>query len=213
MRSDKGRLYIVLYILAYVAGGWDIATHAVPGLLRGKFDTDVLMLAAAAGAALLGEWAEGAFLLFLFGLGHAGTHWLAGLFRHHSWDCCGAGRSRQDRGTRAARQEHHAGRFGQPSGRGSGAGGPAAIWHSISASAACDLFLILSVALSLRRLLPPNSSCDLPLTSVGRPAMSELKRSTRRSSSGSTLYSTLVPLPYRSRSAGFCQATAIPKPK
>ena len=65
----------VLYILAYVAGGYDIATHAIPGLLRGKFDTDVLMLAAAAGAALLGEWVEGAFLLFLFSLGHAGEHY------------------------------------------------------------------------------------------------------------------------------------------
>ena len=58
-----------------MAGGWDVATHAVPGLLRGKFDTDVLMLAAAVGAALLGEWAEGAFLLFLFSLGHAGEHY------------------------------------------------------------------------------------------------------------------------------------------
>ncbi len=63
-----------LYILAYLAGGHDIATQAVPGLLRGRFDTDVLMLAAAGGAALLGEWAEGAFLLFLFSLGHAGEH-------------------------------------------------------------------------------------------------------------------------------------------
>lgn len=52
------------YILAYIAGGYDIATHAIPGLFKGKFDTDVLMLAAAAGAAILGEWAEGAFLLF-----------------------------------------------------------------------------------------------------------------------------------------------------
>jgi Cd2+/Zn2+-exporting ATPase len=33
------------------------------------------MLAAAAGAALLGEWSEGAFLLFLFSLGHAGEHY------------------------------------------------------------------------------------------------------------------------------------------
>ena len=66
---------LLFYLLAYVAGGWDVATHAIPGLLRGKFDTDVLMLAAAAGAALLGEWAEGAFLLFLFSLGHAGEHY------------------------------------------------------------------------------------------------------------------------------------------
>lgn len=66
---------LVFFILAYIAGGYDIATHAIPGLLKGKFDTDVLMLAAAAGAALLGEWAEGAFLLFLFSLGHAGEHY------------------------------------------------------------------------------------------------------------------------------------------
>ena len=66
---------LLFYILAYVAGGYDISTHALPGLLKGKFDTDVLMLAAAAGAAILGEWAEGAFLLFLFALGHAGEHY------------------------------------------------------------------------------------------------------------------------------------------
>ncbi len=65
---------LIFYILAYLAGGYDIATHAIPGLLKGKFDTDVLMLAAAAGAAILGEWLEGAFLLFLFSLGHAGEH-------------------------------------------------------------------------------------------------------------------------------------------
>jgi len=66
---------VFLYIMSYLTGGYDIATHAIPGLFRGRFDTDVLMLAAAAGAALLGEWAEGAFLLFLFSLGHAGEHY------------------------------------------------------------------------------------------------------------------------------------------
>ncbi len=68
-------IVLLLFMLAYLAGGYDVATHAIPGLLRGKFDTDVLMLAAAAGAAILGEWAEGAFLLFLFSLGHAGEHY------------------------------------------------------------------------------------------------------------------------------------------
>jgi Cd2+/Zn2+-exporting ATPase len=66
---------IAFFLLSYVAGGYDLATHAVPGLLKGKFDTDVLMLAAAGGAAILGHWAEGAFLLFLFSLGHAGEHY------------------------------------------------------------------------------------------------------------------------------------------
>ncbi len=69
------RVALVFYVLAYLAGGYDVATHAVPGLLRGRFDTDVLMLAAAIGAAILGAWAEGAFLLFLFSLGHAGEHY------------------------------------------------------------------------------------------------------------------------------------------
>lgn len=68
-------LAIGLYIAAGITGGYDIATHALPGLLRGKFDTDVLMLAAAIGAAVLGEFGEGAFLLFLFALGHAGEHY------------------------------------------------------------------------------------------------------------------------------------------
>ncbi len=60
------------YLLSYLAGGYDVARAALPALFRGKFEIDLLMIAAAAGAALLGEWAEGAFLLFLFSLGHAG---------------------------------------------------------------------------------------------------------------------------------------------
>lgn len=63
------------FLLSYLSSGYDTALHAIPALFRGKFDTDTLMLAAAVGAAILGEWAEGAFLLFLFGLGHAGEHY------------------------------------------------------------------------------------------------------------------------------------------
>ena len=66
---------LILFLLSYVASGYDPAQHALPAVLRGKFDTDVLMLAAAIGAGILGQWAEGAFLLFLFGLGHAGEHY------------------------------------------------------------------------------------------------------------------------------------------
>ena len=66
---------LAFFILAYLAGGYDIATEAIPSLFKGKFNTDLLMLLAAAGAAILGEWAEGAFLLFLFALGHAGEHY------------------------------------------------------------------------------------------------------------------------------------------
>ncbi|NUM74645.1 cadmium-translocating P-type ATPase [candidate division KSB1 bacterium] len=65
---------LTLYILAYVAGGFDIARHALKAVLHARFDIDFLMLVAAIGAAILGEWAEGALLLFLFSFGHALEH-------------------------------------------------------------------------------------------------------------------------------------------
>lgn len=61
----------VLYIAAYIFGGWDISQHAWHALKEKHFDTDLLMVMAALGAAFLGEFAEGALLLFLFSLGHA----------------------------------------------------------------------------------------------------------------------------------------------
>jgi len=66
---------LAFYLLSYLAGGYDVVREALPALVRGKFDIDLLMIAAATGAAVLGEWAEGAFLLFLFSLGHAGEHY------------------------------------------------------------------------------------------------------------------------------------------
>ena len=60
-----------LYVIAYILGGWDIAQHAWHAVRERRFDTDLLMVVAALGAALLGELAEGALLLFLFSLGHA----------------------------------------------------------------------------------------------------------------------------------------------
>ena len=59
------------YLAAYIFGGWDISQHAWHALRERHFDTDLLMVMAAMGAALLGQWAEGALLLFLFSLGHA----------------------------------------------------------------------------------------------------------------------------------------------
>lgn len=43
-------------------------------MIKGGFEIDFLMLVAAIGAAILGEWAEGALLLFLFSIGHALEH-------------------------------------------------------------------------------------------------------------------------------------------
>ena len=55
---------------AYAAGGWHVARHAWHAVRQRELDTDVLMMAAAIGAATLGEVADGALLLFLFSLGH-----------------------------------------------------------------------------------------------------------------------------------------------
>jgi Cd2+/Zn2+-exporting ATPase len=64
-----------LYIAAYFFGGFFTAKEAVQTVLKGGFEIDFLMLVAAIGAAILGEWAEGALLLFLFSLGHAMEHY------------------------------------------------------------------------------------------------------------------------------------------
>jgi Zn2+/Cd2+-exporting ATPase len=61
----------VFYIIANVIGGWEIAQHAFHALKERHFDTDLLMVMAALGAAALGDFAEGVLLIFLFSLGHA----------------------------------------------------------------------------------------------------------------------------------------------
>lgn len=67
-------LAIVFYLLAYLAGGFEPTRHGLTAALHLRFDIDFLMVVAAIGAAVLGQWAEGAFLLFLFSLGHALEH-------------------------------------------------------------------------------------------------------------------------------------------
>lgn len=66
---------LTLYIGAYFFGGFFTAKEAVQTVAKGGFEIDFLMLVAAIGAAILGEWAEGALLLFLFSLGHAMEHY------------------------------------------------------------------------------------------------------------------------------------------
>lgn len=66
---------IASYIIAYFFGGFYTSKEAVQGILNGDFEIDFLMLVAAIGAAVLGHWAEGALLLFLFSLGHSLEHY------------------------------------------------------------------------------------------------------------------------------------------
>ncbi len=67
-----------LYLAAYFFGGFYTLLEATKSIRVGRFEIDFLMLVAAIGAATLGEWAEGALLLFLFSLGHALEHYAMG---------------------------------------------------------------------------------------------------------------------------------------
>ncbi len=58
-------------VVAFGAGGYSGLTGAIEEARKGKLDIDFLMIAAALGAALIGEWEEGALLLFLFTLSGA----------------------------------------------------------------------------------------------------------------------------------------------
>jgi Zn2+/Cd2+-exporting ATPase len=60
----------VLAVVAYVAGGFFGVQVAWAKLRQRKLDVDALMILAALGAALIGQWHEGALLLFLFSLSH-----------------------------------------------------------------------------------------------------------------------------------------------
>lgn len=76
-RGAERSVAIALFVGAYLFGARDIVGHFIGDLRRGKlhFNIDLLMVVAALGAAVLGEWAEGALLLFLFSLGHALEHY------------------------------------------------------------------------------------------------------------------------------------------
>lgn len=62
---------LTCYVAAYFFGGFYTLKEAIENARARKFKIDSLMLVAATGAAILGEFAEGALLLFLFSIGHA----------------------------------------------------------------------------------------------------------------------------------------------
>jgi Cd2+/Zn2+-exporting ATPase len=64
---------VAIYLMAYASGSAMLAVAAVRKFRRGtlSLNIDLLMIVAAIGAAVLGKWAEGAFLLFLFSLANA----------------------------------------------------------------------------------------------------------------------------------------------
>jgi Cd2+/Zn2+-exporting ATPase len=68
----------VLYLLAYLCGGWDAAGDAWERIRKGQLDVHFLMLAVAVGAGIIGAWREGALLLFLFSASGAMEHFAMG---------------------------------------------------------------------------------------------------------------------------------------
>jgi Cd2+/Zn2+-exporting ATPase len=61
-------LVLVLYVVSYAAGGWFGLVASVEALKEKTLNVDLLMILAALGAAVIGQPAEGAMLLFLFSL-------------------------------------------------------------------------------------------------------------------------------------------------
>ncbi len=61
-------LRIAIFAGAIIAGGWFIFPKALAAARRFSFDMNLLMTVAVTGAAIIGEWSEGAAVTFLFGL-------------------------------------------------------------------------------------------------------------------------------------------------
>lgn len=65
------RLVVSLFGAAYLAGGLLATQKGLASLRVGQINVDLLMVLAAIGAGLIGQWQEGAILLFLFSLSNA----------------------------------------------------------------------------------------------------------------------------------------------
>ncbi|WNG22669.1 cadmium-translocating P-type ATPase [Cystobacter fuscus] len=64
----------LVWAWSMASGGFFAIKGSVQSLLQRRIDIETMMVVAALGAAVLGAWFEGAFLLFLFSAGHALEH-------------------------------------------------------------------------------------------------------------------------------------------
>lgn len=71
VRAGPPELRQLLYVIAYVSGGFGPTRDLVRNLVRRQLDINLLMVVAALGSAFIGHWGEGAVLLFLFSLSGA----------------------------------------------------------------------------------------------------------------------------------------------
>lgn len=82
LRHDAHIFSVALLAASLAIGGYYAMRDAWQSIRERVLDIDVLMIVAAAGAAALGQWAEGALLLVLFSLGHALEHLAMDRARH-----------------------------------------------------------------------------------------------------------------------------------
>lgn len=68
--TDVERIPLVLYVLVAIATGVIVGRDMLETLRARRLDIEMLMIAAAIGAAILGNWSDAALLLALFSLGH-----------------------------------------------------------------------------------------------------------------------------------------------
>jgi Zn2+/Cd2+-exporting ATPase len=68
LAPEQPMVAIAAWLICYVAGGLRPLAESLSNLLEKKLTVDTLMVVAALGAAVLGDWLEGGVLLFLFSL-------------------------------------------------------------------------------------------------------------------------------------------------
>jgi len=72
---------LAAYLAAFAVGGFEPAREGLRSLRRGRIDIDFLMVAAALGAAAIGQAQDGAILIFIFALSHALEEYAVGRTR------------------------------------------------------------------------------------------------------------------------------------
>lgn len=69
--GDNNWLSIALFLSAIIIGGFSLMKEGLTNLFKLEFDMSTLMTIAVIGAALIGDWAEGAVVVFLFSVSEA----------------------------------------------------------------------------------------------------------------------------------------------
>lgn len=69
--GEKDTITIGIFIIAIIVGGFDLFRVGLKNLFKLEFDISTLMTIAIIGAAIIGEWTEGAIVVFLFAVSEA----------------------------------------------------------------------------------------------------------------------------------------------